>query len=259
MTTSRTQDQPVIQVEGLSKVFGRGAHSVAAVREVSFALNAGESVGLLGANGSGKSTTMRLILGLLKPSAGAIRVFGGEAGRRAARSRTGFVPEEARRFGRLTGRETVDLFARLQGVGPRADRRTRVEEALTLVGLPQAAWRRRVAAYSRGMTRRLALAAAWVHRPDLLVLDEPTAGLDPPGTEEILELLQRHRDAGGALLISTHDRVTAVGACQRAVVLSRGRKALEGRLTELLGGDTGPSLSPLIQQAEAMGVETPLA
>lgn len=246
-------EEAVIDVEGLSKVFGRGAHAVTAVRDVAFRLAAGDTVGLLGANGSGKSTTMRLVLGLLRPSGGRLRVFGGEAGRRAARRRTGFVPEEARRFGRLTGRETVDLFARLQGVGPRSERVRRVEEALTLVGLPKAAWRRRVAAYSRGMTRRLALAAAWVHRPDLLVLDEPTAGLDPPGTEEILALLARHRDEGGALLLSTHDRVTAVGACERAVVLSRGKKALEGTMAELLAGDTSPSLSPLIQRAEASG------
>ncbi|MDJ0976802.1 MAG: ABC transporter ATP-binding protein [Planctomycetota bacterium] len=251
MTKPSDRGQAVIDVAGLSKVFGRGAHAVAAVRDVTFSLHPGDTVGLLGANGSGKSTTMRLVLGLLKPTGGRVEAFGGEAGRRTARRRTGFVPEEARRFGRLTGRETVDLFGRLQGVGPRAERRRRVEEALSLVGLPQAAWRRRVGAYSRGMTRRLALAAAWVHRPELLVLDEPTAGLDPPGTEEILALLERHRDEGGALLLSTHDRVTAVGACARAVVLSGGRKALEGSMADLLGDDTSPSLSPLIQRAEA--------
>lgn len=241
----------ILQVSGLTKVFGRGGTAVRAVDGVDFAIAPGEAVGLLGANGSGKSTTMRMVLGLLQPTGGRIAVFGGEAGRRAARQRTGFVPEEARRFGRLTGRETVDLFARLQRVRPGTDRAERVEEALTLVGLPQAAWKRRVSAYSRGMTRRLALAAAWVHRPDLLVLDEPTAGLDPPGTEEILRLLDRHREEGGALLISTHDRVTAEWACQRAVVLSRGKKTLEGSMTELLDGDTGPSLSPLIVRAEA--------
>lgn len=243
----------VLDVEGLTKVFGRGTSAVAAVTDVAFQIAPGEAVGLLGANGSGKSTTMRMILGLLKPTSGRASVFGGEAGRRAARARTGFVPEEARRFGRLSGRETVDLFARLQRVGPAATRTARVNEALELVGLPKAAWRRRVGAYSRGMTRRLALAAAWVHRPDLLVLDEPTAGLDPPGTEDILRLLDRHREDGGALLISTHDRVTAQWACQRAVVLSRGRKALEGSMEELLDGDTGPSLSPLIVKAEAVG------
>ena len=101
------------------------------------------------------------------------------------------------------------------------------------------------------MTRRLALASAWVHRPKLLVLDEPTAGLDPPGTEEILELLDEHRRDGGATLIPTHDRVTAEGSCDRAVVLSSGRVALEGALSDLLAGDDDPSLVNLIRRAEA--------
>ena len=243
---------PVIEAVGLAKTFGRGRRAVHAVRRVDLTLAPGECVGLLGSNGSGKSTTMRLVLGVLSPTAGRLRVFGGEAGRRAARARTGFVPEEARRFGRLSGRETVDLFARLQHVQGRAERKARVEEALAVVGLPTAAWGQRVSAYSRGMARRLAIATAWVHRPALLVLDEPTAGLDPPGTEEILELLERHKAAGGATLISTHDRVTAEGTCDRAVVLARGELVLEGALSSLLEGDDDPSLVNLIRRAEAL-------
>ena len=103
-----------------------------------------------------------------------------------------------------------------------------------------------MASYSRGMARRLALAAAWVHRPALLVLDEPTSGLDPLGTDEILALLQRHRREGGATLLSTHDRVTAEGACDRALVLHQGQARLEGSPRALLSDDSSASLARLL-------------
>jgi len=238
----------VVQATRLAKTYGRGSMAVSALRGIDFELRAGECLGLLGPNGSGKSTTIKLVLGTLTPSSGGVVTFGGPAGRRSARARTGYVPEEARRFGALSGRETVDLFARLQGVRGRAERRRRVEEALEAVGLGQQARRQRLATYSRGMARRLAMAAAWVHAPDLLVLDEPTSGLDPLGSEEMLRLLDRHKKRGGASLLSTHDRVTASGACDRALVLAAGQIVGEGALDDLLAGDHSASLIGLMRK-----------
>jgi ABC-2 type transport system ATP-binding protein len=238
----------VVRARDLVRVFGRGEGAVRAVDGLAFELARGECLGLLGANGSGKSTTLKLVLGLLRPTAGVLEVFGGRAGRRAARARTGYVPEEARRFGDLSGLETIRLFAALQGVGPRRERRRRADEALGLVGLRPRDGRRRVATYSRGMARRLALATAWVHRPELLVLDEPTSGLDPLGVEEVIAILDRHRAEGGAALLSTHDRVTAEGVCDRALVLAAGRSRREGTLASLLEGDDSPSLLPLFRE-----------
>lgn len=246
----------MVSATGLVKTYGRGKDAVAAVRGIDLQLATGSCLGLLGPNGSGKSTTIKLTLGTLRPTGGRIETFGGPAGRRSARARTGYVPEEARRFGALTGRETVDLFARLQGVRGRAERRQRVEEALELVGLRPEARRQRLATYSRGMARRLAMAAAWVHQPDLLVLDEPTSGLDPLGTDEMLALLDVHRRRGGATLLSTHDRVTAEVACDEALVLVRGRVGAAGPLDTLLAGDDSPSLLPLMRStAQAEGLD----
>ena len=239
---------PAVEVHELARTFGRGAKAVRALDGLSFAVARGEALALLGANGSGKSTTLKIVLGLLAATSGRALVFGGAAGRREARAATGYVPEEARQLPALTGREVVDLFAAVQGVAPRADRKRRVDEALEACGLPPDASRRRITGYSRGMTRRLALAAAWVHRPKLLVLDEPTSGLDPIGTEEILALLRRHKEEGGSILVSTHDRVTAEGLCDRAVVLASGRARVVDTLPTLLRDDASPSLVSLFRR-----------
>ncbi len=237
----------MVRARELARTFGRGKRAVDAVQGLDFELVPGECLGLLGANGSGKSTTLLMVLGLLVPTRGDLAVLGGRAGRREARASTGYVPEEARRFGDLSGLETVRLFATLQGV-PARERRRRSEQALDIVGLGRRDQRRRVGQYSRGMARRLALATAWVHRPRLLVLDEPTSGLDPLGVQDVLAILDTHRRDGGSALLSTHDRVTAEGACDRALVLDHGRTMREGTVASLLEGDDSASLLALFRE-----------
>lgn len=243
---------PVVAVDGLVRVHGRGARAVRAVDGATFRVGRGEAVALLGCNGSGKSTTIQCVLGLLRPTAGAVTVLGGPAGRRAARRATGYVPEEARRLPALTGRELVALFAALAGV-PRRERAARVGAALDDVGLEPEAARRRVTGYSRGMARRVALAAALVGGPSLLVLDEPTSGLDPVGTDAVVARLRRHVEAGGSVLVSTHDRATAEGLCTRAVVLHRGRVRADGPVAGLLAGDPSPTLLGLFRRVAPDG------
>lgn len=242
--------EPVVEVRDLVRIFGRGAGAVRAVDGATLRVQRGEALALIGPNGSGKSTSIKVVLGLLRPTSGEVRVLGGPAGRREARARTGYVPEEARRLPALSGRELVSLFAALQGV-PRRERPARVDGALDAVGLSAAAAARRVTGYSRGMARRVAVAAAVVSRPPLLVLDEPTSGLDPPGTEQILDLLRRHRDGGGSILLSTHDRGTVEGLCHRALVLGEGKVRAEGALADLLRGDASPTLLGLFARTVA--------
>ncbi|HEU4394038.1 MAG TPA: ABC transporter ATP-binding protein, partial [Planctomycetota bacterium] len=188
--------------------------------------------GLLGPNGSGKSTTIRLLLGLHSPTAGEARVLGHPAGHPEARRRTGYMPEEADLYPFLTARESVETAAALHGM-PRAGRREAADRMLERVGLAAEA-KRRVEGFSRGMKRRVALAQALVHGPELLVLDEPTAGLDPVGRDGLLALLEECRGKGVTVLLSSHVLSDVERLCDRVAILGSGRLAAEGTLAEVL-------------------------
>lgn len=224
-----------LEVRGLVKDFAIGLRGVKlrAVDHLDLRVEAGQVYGLLGPNGSGKSTTIKLILGLLEPTAGECRVFGVSSGRIEAHREVGYVPESPYFYRHLTGRELVQFHARLCGGGGVPLRR-RISDVLAWVGMGDAA-ERRVGTYSRGMLQRIGLAQAIVHDPRLLILDEPTAGVDPVGSAAISALILKLKAEGRTVLITSHLLGQIEEICDRVAILDRGRLILEGAVAELVG------------------------
>ena len=192
----------------------------------------GEVFGLLGPNGSGKSTTLKLLLGLIVPSEGEARVFGLPPESLDARRRVGFLPENPYFYGFLNGDETLRFYGKICGVtGAKLDRR--VEELIELVGL-QNGRERPLRSYSKGMLQRIGLAQAMIHDPDLLFLDEPTAGVDPLGSSQIRDLILRLKKMGKTVIFSSHLLEQVQEVADRVAIFSLGKKVLEGSLESLL-------------------------
>jgi ABC-2 type transport system ATP-binding protein len=234
-TTPADPTPAAIEIHGLTKDFpvGLRAIRVRAVDDVSLTVKAGEVFGLLGPNGSGKSTTIKIILGLLDPTAGECRVFGTPSNRVEARREVGYLPEAPYFYRYLSGTELVRFYARICGV-PAAKAKDRVREVIDWVGLSGAA-DRRVGTYSKGMLQRIGLAQAIVHDPRLIILDEPTAGVDPIGSSEISELILRLKAQGRTVLITSHLLAQIEDICDRIAILDRGKLILEGAVRELVG------------------------
>lgn len=221
--------QPVLECEGLSRRFGDRL----AVDDVSFSIAPGETYGLLGPNGAGKTTTIRMVCGLLRPDAGTVRLAGGDVrDNRDARQLVGYVPQEVALYPDLSARENLDFFGRLYGL--RGDTlRRRVSDVLALVDLADRAGDR-VESFSGGMRRRLNIGAGLVHRPRLLVLDEPTFGVDPQSRHAILASVQRFGAEGMAILYTTHYMEEAERLCRRVGIIDHGRLVAEGTRRELV-------------------------
>jgi ABC-2 type transport system ATP-binding protein len=226
----------LLKVEHLSKVFG----AIRAVDDVSFEVRAGEIYGLLGPNGAGKTTTISMISGLLKPDVGEVFVGGGSfwSDPQKAKRLMGVVPQELAIYEELSGRENLEFWGRMAGLSSR-DARSRAKELLEALALTDRA-QDAVKKYSGGMKRRINLGCALLHRPQLLLLDEPTVGIDPQARLNILEYIRNLRATGTAILYTTHYLEEAENLCQRIGIIDHGRLLAEGTLGELqdrLGGD----------------------
>ena len=233
---------------------------VEAVRGASFSVGRGEVFGLLGPNGAGKTSVLRVLTTLIRPHGGRAWVLGHEVGDEpaAVRRLIGYVPQALSADGSLTGRENAMLFARLHNL-PRADRRARVDEALDEMGLGPAGGRL-ARTYSGGMIRRLEIACGLLHRPPMLLLDEPTVGLDPAARQAVWSHLHQLRtEAGTTLVVTTHAMEEAEEHCQRVAILSDGRVRAQGSLDELkaVGGHAGESLEAVFLGLVSDEVSTP--
>jgi ABC-2 type transport system ATP-binding protein len=202
-----------------------------AVRDLSIEVREGEVYGLLGPNGSGKSTTMKMLLGLVTPTEGTAEVFGRSSRDFASRNDVGFLPENPYFYKFLTGAETLEFYGKLCGLRG-AKLRDRVGELLALVGLEDAR-HRRVGTYSKGMLQRIGLAQAIVQDPRLVVLDEPTAGVDPVGSRQIRDVILNFKARGMTVMLTSHLLEQVQEVCDRVGIMARGRLLREGTLAEL--------------------------
>lgn len=234
---------PAVEVKNLTKVFRTGLKKeyVVAVDNLSFDVKAGEVYGLIGPNGSGKSTTMKVVLGLMAASKGEAKVFGLDAGAIQARNEIGFLPENPYFYKHLTGAETLRFYGKLCGLSGSA-LKDRIVELLQLVGLEDAATRR-LAGYSKGMLQRIGLAQTLIQNPRLVILDEPTAGVDPVGSRQIRDLIMKLREEGYTVFLCSHLLEQVQEVCDRVGIIFKGRMRREGTLDELISIENQTALT----------------
>jgi ABC-2 type transport system ATP-binding protein len=245
--------ETAVAVRGLTKVFKIPfkKERIVAVRDLYLSVEAGQVYGLLGPNGSGKSTTLKIILGLVSATRGNTKIFGRPSREVASRNAVGFLPENPYFYKYLTGVETLRFHGKLCGLGG-SRLKARVGELLELVGLTSAR-DRRLGGYSKGMLQRIGLAQALVQKPKLLVLDEPTAGVDPAGSREIRDLLLNLKRRGITVLLSSHLLAQVQEICDRVGILAHGVLVREGPLEKLVAIENQTEL--ILENAPAALVE----
>src|SRR3954454_11768205 len=257
-----------IFTRGLTKVYKDfwGRDKVRALDGLDLTIHRGEVFGLLGPNGSGKSTTIKLLLGLIFPTRGDAHVLGQPAGSTRVNEKIGFLPEESYLYRFLNGEEILKFYGRLFKI----DRRTlnkRVPELLDIVGLDAKARKRKLREYSKGMARRIGLAQALINNPELIMLDEPTTGLDPIGTREMKDLILDLKKQGKTVLLCSHLLGDVQDVCDRIIILFRGKQQKLGEVKDLLqkkdvtmietSGLTEQQIEELRGHLSRMGVQDP--
>jgi ABC-2 type transport system ATP-binding protein len=226
-----TMKPAAIELSNLTVSFGREDQKVTAIDALDLTVQTGQVFGFIGPNGAGKTTTMMVLLGFTPPTSGSATIFGTDVGHAIARSRIGFLPEHPTAYRFLTGREMLTLTARLFRL-PRQTCQTRVAQLLERMDLQDAA-HRRVATYSRGMLQRLCLAISLVNDPDLIILDEPTNGLDPLGRHAVREQIQQLRDQGKTIFLSSHELSEIETVCDTIAILAGGKLIETGSVAEI--------------------------
>jgi ABC-2 type transport system ATP-binding protein len=224
-----------VHTEHLTKIYRDfwGRDKVRALDDLNLTIHRGEVVGLLGPNGSGKSTPIKLLLGLIFATRGTAHVLGQPAGSTTINEKIGFLPEESYLYRFLNGEETLRFYGRLFKI-PSKDLKRRVPELLDVVGLDQKSRKRKLREYSKGMARRIGLAQALINNPDLILLDEPTTGLDPIGTREMKDLILSLKEQGKTVLLCSHLLADVQDVCDRITILFRGKMQTLGHVRDLL-------------------------
>lgn len=228
MVSSAPQSELAVDLRGVEKVYKGKVH---ALRGVDLRIHPGEIFGLLGPNGAGKSTLVKIMMTVVRPTKATGTVLGQPVGHKPTLAKIGYLPEHHRFPRYLTGRQTLEFFAALANVD-RATRRKRADELLKTVGMTDWA-NKKVSAYSKGMMQRVGLAQALMNDPDLVVLDEPTDGVDPVGRREIRDVLVKLRETGHTILLNSHLLSELEMVCGRVAILVQGQVAMQGTLDEL--------------------------
>lgn len=251
-----SETQPAVEIRHLVKDFKTSfkRQPLRAVDDVSIRIMPGEVYGLIGPNGSGKSTTMKALLGLVAPTSGSCAIFGKDSLKVDSRNEVGFLPENPYFYKHVSGQETLEFYGKLCGIKGKK-LRDRVKELLELVDLEDAS-QRRIGGYSKGMLQRIGLAQALIQEPRLVILDEPTAGVDPIGSREIRDLIFKLREQGITVFLCSHLLEQVQEVCDHVGIIFRGKMVKEGKLedliaiedqTELVMKDASPELVAQIQ------------
>lgn len=231
---SMSESTPAVEIRHLVKDFKTSfkRQPLRAVDDVSIRIMPGEVYGLIGPNGSGKSTAMKALLGLVAPTSGDCAIFGKNSLKVDSRNEVGFLPENPYFYKHLSGKETLEFYGKLCGIRG-ATLKDRVVELLDLVGLADAS-HRRIGGYSKGMLQRIGLAQALIQKPRLVILDEPTAGVDPIGSREIRDLIFKLREQGITVFLCSHLLEQVQEVCDHVGIIFRGKVIKEGRLEDLI-------------------------